>query len=186
MQKRQTRTIPRSAQEGEHKLHNSIVAFLLLFIFWVIFSGHFDTYHLTLGVICSLLVARFSYDLFFANVRVGSHWLVFLRFCAYMPWLTYQIVKANIHVAALALHPNPPIDPQIIRFKTKLKTDISLVTFANSITLTPGTITMDIIEGEFYVHALDRKVMKDLGTGEMEDRVAHIFMGADHTNIKDG
>jgi multicomponent Na+:H+ antiporter subunit E len=111
---------------------------------------------------------------------------VFLRFSAYIPWLTIQIFKANIHVAALALHPNPPIDPRIIRFKTKLKTDISLVTFANSITLTPGTITMDIIEGEFYVHALDRKVMKDLGTGEMENRIAHIFMEEDQTNIKGG
>jgi multicomponent Na+:H+ antiporter subunit E len=68
-----------------------------------------------------------------------------------------------------------PIDPKIIRYKTKLKNDIALVTFANSITLTPGTITADISNGEYIVHALSRKVADDLMTGEMEDKVAHIF-----------
>jgi multicomponent Na+:H+ antiporter subunit E len=69
-----------------------------------------------------------------------------------------------------------PIDPKIIKFKTKLKRDISLAVFANSITLTPGTITADIKEGEYYVHALSKKVAEELLTGKMEDKVAHIFM----------
>jgi multicomponent Na+:H+ antiporter subunit E len=68
-----------------------------------------------------------------------------------------------------------PIDPKIIRYKTRLKSDISLLTFANSITLTPGTITADIHEGEFYVHALSKKVADDFMTGKMEDKVAYIF-----------
>jgi multicomponent Na+:H+ antiporter subunit E len=68
-----------------------------------------------------------------------------------------------------------PIDPKIIKFKTKLKKDISLVTFANSITLTPGTITADIREGDYYVHSLSKKVTDDLLSGEMENKVAHIF-----------
>jgi len=59
------------------------------------------------------------------------------------------------------------------------------VALANSITLTPGTITMNIHDGEFYVHALDQKVADDLGSGEMEDRIAHIFMEADHIYIQD-
>ena len=70
-------------------------------------------------------------------------------------------------------------------FKTKLESDISFVTLANSITLTPGTITMEIDEGEFVIHALSRKVADDLNTGEMEDRIAHIFMEADHIYIQD-
>jgi len=69
-----------------------------------------------------------------------------------------------------------PIDPQMIKFKTKLKKDISLTAFANSITLTPGTITADIREEEFYVHALSKKVADDLLSGEMENKVAHVFM----------
>jgi len=100
-----------------------------------------------------------------------------IRFIKYLPWLIYQIVLANVHVAKVALHPkmNDLIDPHIIRFKTKLKRDISLVTFANSITLTPGTITILIRDGYYLVHSLDMKVAGDL-PGEMEERVAHIFM----------
>jgi len=92
---------------------------------------------------------------------------------------------ANIHVAALALNPKMPIDPKIITFKTKLESDVSWVTLANSITLTPGTVTVDIKDGVFYVHALSKKVADDLNTGEMEDRVAHIYMEADHIYIQD-
>ena len=76
-------------------------------------------------------------------------------------------------------------DPEVVRFETKLETDISCVTLANSITLTPGTITMDIRDGVFYVHALSQKVAADLNAGEMEDRVAHIFMEADHLYVQD-
>jgi multicomponent Na+:H+ antiporter subunit E len=88
-------------------------------------------------------------------------------------------------VALVALSKKKPIDPRIIRFKTKLESDISWVTLANSITLTPGTITMDIKDGEFFVHALDKKVADDLHAGEMEDRVAHVFMEADHIYVQD-
>jgi multicomponent Na+:H+ antiporter subunit E len=77
------------------------------------------------------------------------------------------------------------VKPQIIRFKTKLESDISWVTLANSITLTPGTITMDIQDGEFFVHALDKKVADDLHAGEMEDRIAHVYMEADHIYVQD-
>jgi len=68
------------------------------------------------------------------------------------------------------------IDPHIMRFKTKLKKDLSLMTFGNSITLTPGTITVLIKDGDFYVHAIDMKVAEDLLTGKMEDKVAHVYM----------
>jgi multicomponent Na+:H+ antiporter subunit E len=116
---------------------------------------------------------------------VGDAKVIFQRFIAYIPWLLYQIVSSNIHVALIALSKKNPIDPRIIRFKTKLESDISWVTLANSITLTPGTITMDIKDGEFFVHALDKKVADDLHAGEMEDRVAHVFMEADHIYVQD-
>ena len=178
-------TIFRSAQESRHRIQNFIVTSLLLFAFWVVLSGRFDVFHLSIGVFCSLLVARLSHDLLFANIRIGDHWLVLVRFLAYAPWHIYQIFKANVYVAYLTLSPKPSIDPGIVKFKTKLETDISWVILANSITLTPGTITMDIRDGEFYVHALDKRMAQDLNTGEMEDRVAHIFMEADHMYVQD-
>ena len=152
------------------------IVFIILFLHWVLWSGKFDAFHLSLGVISCALVTFMSYDLYFKRKKFSSKIIVeAIRFIKYIPWLFYQIVLSNIHVASLVLSPKMPIDPKVIRYKTKLKTDIALVTFANSITLTPGTITADISEGEYYVHALSKKVADDLMTGKMEDKVAYIF-----------
>jgi multicomponent Na+:H+ antiporter subunit E len=152
------------------------VLFSVLFLHWILWSGKFDAFHLSLGVISCALVTFLSHDLYMVRKKFSPKIIVeAFRFIKYVPWLFYQIVMSNIHVASLVLSPGMPIDPKIIRYKTRLKTDIALVTFANSITLTPGTITADINEGEFIVHALSKKVADDLMTGEMEDKVAYIF-----------
>jgi multicomponent Na+:H+ antiporter subunit E len=97
-------------------------------------------------------------------------------FVRYVPWLVYQICLANIYVVRIALSPNPKkkIDPHIARFRTRLKSDLAITTFANSITLTPGTITIRIDGDCFYVHSLDTSLGDSL-PGEMEERVAKIF-----------
>lgn len=154
-----------------------IITFFILFLNWVIWSGMFDAFHLSLGVISCLLVIYMSHDILFTREKFTSkHLIEVIRFIKYIPWLLYQIVLSNIHVASLVLNPKMPIDPQLIRFKAKLKKNISVVTFANSITLTPGTITADIKGEEFYVHCISKKVADDLLTGEMENKVAYIFM----------
>ena len=154
-----------------------IIAFFILFLNWVIWSGMFDAFHLSLGVISCLLVIYMSHDILFTHDGLSyRHIREVIRFIKYIPWLLYQIVLSNIYVARLVMNPNMPIDPQVIRFKTKLKKNISMATFANSITITPGTITADIKEGEFCVHCISRKVADDLLTGEMENKVAYIFM----------
>lgn len=173
------------AQEAKSGFQNLVVTFLMLFAFWVLLSGKYDLFHLALGVICSMLIAYLTHDLLFANVRVGDARVIAYRFFTYIPWLLYQIITSNIYVASVVLGPKERVDPQIIKFKTKLESDISWVTLANSITLTPGTITMDIRDGEFFVHALDKKVAADLNTGDMEDRVAHVYMEADHIYVQD-
>ena len=173
------------AQKRKTKFQNFLGTSLILFAFWALLSGKFDAFHLSLGIICSVVVAHLFHDLLFVNVRVGDIRIMAWRFIVYLPWLIRQIIQSNIHVASLVLRRKMPIDPRIITFKTKLETDISSVTLANSITLTPGTITMDIREGVFYVHALSKKVAEDLNAGEMEDRVAHIFMEADHLYVQD-
>ncbi len=153
-----------------------IIVFFILYLHWILWSGKFDAFHLSLGIISCALVTFMSHDLFIERKKLSPKIIVeAIRFIKYVPWLLYQIILSNIHVAALVLSPRMPIEPKIIRYKTKLKTDIALVTFANSITLTPGTITADIVDGEYVVHALSRKVADDLMTGEMEDKVAQIF-----------
>jgi multicomponent Na+:H+ antiporter subunit E len=137
----------------------------------------FDAFHLSLGVISCLLVIYMSHDILFTREKFTSkHLIEVIRFIKYIPWLLYQIVLSNIYVARLVMSPKMPIEPYMIRVKVRLKKDISIVTYANSITLTPGTITADIKEEEFYVHCISKKVADDLLTGEMENKAAYIFM----------
>lgn len=159
-----------------------ILTAIIMFTFWIILSGKFTILFLSLGFVSSLLVAfvfhKFFMKIFFAKITskellIGIRQV--LRFLVYVPWLFYQIILANIHVAYLVLHPRMPINPTLIRFKSKVKKPASIVTFANSITLTPGTITVDWKDGEYCVHALDKFSAEGLLEGEMENRVAWIF-----------
>jgi multicomponent Na+:H+ antiporter subunit E len=161
-----------------HHLRGPAV-FLLLFLFWLLLSGHYDALHIGLGVVCSALVAFFSADLLFRDAMPSDKALRVWRFLRYIPWLLYEVVVANLHVVYLVIFPSK-IRPQVVRFKTRLTGELAQVALGNSITLTPGTITMDIDDGEFCVHALSDKVAKDLLTGEMERRVAHVFLEPEH------
>lgn len=154
-----------------------VLTFFILFCLWVILSGKFDLFHLSLGVISCLMVTLFSKDLLFPEPRTAGSFTTCIRFIRYVPWLLYQIFMANLHVLYLAFHPKMMdlIDPQIFKFDSRLKGDLSLVTFANSITLTPGTITVYVsIDGTFTVHALDKKSREGL-PGEMGRRIAKTF-----------
>jgi multicomponent Na+:H+ antiporter subunit E len=100
-----------------------------------------------------------------------------LRFIRYAPWLIYQVFLANLHLLYLVFHPrmHDLIEPKIFNFQSKLRSDISLVTLANSITLTPGTITVYVSsDGKFSVHAID-KISRQGLPGEMEARVDRAF-----------
>ena len=152
-----------------------IYTFFVMMGFWILLSGKFDPFHLTLGVISSALVSFLSTDLLM--YKQGKNRLsTGVRFLLYLPWLLYQIVLSTLHVTFLALHPKmkDQIDPTIVTFKTKLTNNIAKVALANSITLTPGTITIRIEEDIFYVHAISRKAAAGL-PGEMEERLAKVF-----------
>ena len=152
-----------------------IATCISVFAFWILLSADFDPSHVGAGVICSVIVAYASHELLFAGT--GNHTLTkIVRFIAYLPWLIYQIVLANIDVAKRALSPGMPIDPRVVTFKTMLKSDVARTALANSITLTPGTVTIDIVDDVFYVHAIAKEPADDLLEGAMERRVAHVFM----------
>jgi len=162
---------------GRRSALDFILAFFIFFIFWILFSGKFDAFHLSLGVCSCLIVAHLSADLLFFGSdfsRIPGLWF---RFARYTPWLIYQVFLSNIHVLYLVFHPRMMtlIDPRIIQFKSRLKEDMALVTFANSITLTPGTITVYVsVYGDFRVHAIDAASGESL-PGEMESRIAKVF-----------
>ena len=152
-------------------------SFLILFILWIVFSGRFDAFHLTLGLISSAIVTAFSGELMFASPRPRGVLTLWLRLCAYIPWLIYQIFIANLHVMYLVFHPKMMelINPQIIDFESRLKGDYARTTFANSITLTPGTITVNVtVMGMYSVHCIDDRSGQAL-PGEMEVKILKVF-----------
>jgi len=163
-----------------------VANFITLYVVWFFISHKLDLFHLSLGAISCLIVALVSTDLLYTNrqkgfaTRIGEA----VRFISYTGWLLHQIVLANFHVIQLALSPRSierNIDPRIFTFQTSLKTDFAKFILANSITLTPGTVTIRIQGDTFYVHAISRKAMGDLvddeHMSEMEKRVAWVFEG---------
>ena len=155
------------------------MTFSLLLFFWVLWSGMYDLFHLTLGVISVYIVVKWTGHLFVEQKKpVGVRLKEWWRFEKYSFWLFWQIVLANYEVFKLAFHPNvlKLLKPKYISFKSELKGDVAQFIFAQSITLTPGTITLSIKDGEYTVHALNDDAAKAL-PGEMEQRVLAIYKG---------
>ncbi|AWT60408.1 MAG: Na(+)/H(+) antiporter subunit E [Candidatus Moanabacter tarae] len=153
-------------------------SFLILFLVWVVLSGLFDPFHLLLGLFSSIFISLISADLLFAQTskRFSSRIREGMQVPGYMVWLFYQVVLANIHILRLALSPKgfASIEPRIIRHKVAFRTDFAKYALANSITLTPGTVTVRIDGDHLLIHAISRKTAAGVG-GEMEKRVSNVF-----------
>jgi len=168
-----------SFQKRKHPMLSSVIMFTGLFCLWIVLSGKLDWFHLSLGLISCLIITIISKDLVFPHSHINGFWYSIVRFLGYIPWLLYKIFLANLNVLFLVFHPKmmERIDPRIFKFQSRLHKDLALVTFANSITLTPGTITVYVnVNGTFTVHALDQKSREAL-PGDMEKRIARVFEG---------
>jgi len=154
-----------------------LVTSILMFIFWFSLSGQTAPIFLILGVVSSLLVAYWSHDLLIGKMEKGPGLRRIILLIKYFPWLAWEIVLANLNLVYLVLHPKMPIEPTIVRFKHDLKTDLGITLLANSITLTPGTITIDADRHEYIVHAVSRKTAQDLLSGTMLAKVKQIEVG---------
>jgi multicomponent Na+:H+ antiporter subunit E len=168
------------------ELVHFVVMTLALFVFWLILSGSLRPKHLIIGSATSVAVTlltrpllRFPWD-YGRRKEWRLAWdLPWARLFFYLPWLLWQIVQANLQVAWLVLHPRLPIEPQVVRFKKRLPTPVAHVVLANSITLTPGTVTVDFEGDEYVVHALWSGAAASLvpaaGEGDIVRRVAWVF-----------
>jgi multicomponent Na+:H+ antiporter subunit E len=165
------------AYEAAKPMHKALT-FILLLSTWLVFSGTFDAFHIGLGVLAALFVTAISGDLLFTESKTSGKDRLreLLRFPGYAVWLLWQIVIANLHVLKLALAPSGPdeIRPRIVRFKTNLSSPFARFVFAQSITLTPGTVTVAIEGDEFLIHAISRASAEGLA-GPMERRIAYVF-----------
>jgi multicomponent Na+:H+ antiporter subunit E len=158
-------------------MHKALI-FTLLLTTWLIFSGKFDAFHVGLGVLSSLGVTFSFGDLLFSERKTSmkDRFREIIRLPGYLAWLVWQVLIANLHVLRLALAPSGPeeIKPRIVRFKTALTSPFARFVFAQSITLTPGTVTVTIDGDELIVHAISRASAEGLA-GAMERRIAHVY-----------
>jgi len=161
--------------EPKHALYRAIV-FVMLLAVWLVFSGLFDPFHITLGVISCAFVTWLASDMIFADrtISLGRRCRQAFRMAGYLLWLLWQVLLANLHLLRLALSPRSKIQPHILRYHTKLETDFERFLLANSITLTPGTVTIKIMGDTFYIHAISDVAAGGLD-GEMERRIARVF-----------
>ncbi len=128
---------------------------LIVWVFgaWPFVDGRIDVQNMTAGVIISALVAVLFHEVLPKEHHVFISPVRVFWFLVYVPVFLYYLVKANVDVMYRALHPKLPIRPGIVKIKTNLKTDSAITALANSITLTPGTMTVDLTDDGFiYIH----------------------------------
>ena len=154
---------------------------VFLYLFWLGLSGHTDPLALVMGLISVGLVVTLTSHVAESHHPVGAtlpgehlERLQPLRFLVFLPWFLLQIIKANIDVAYLVLRPQW-LNPVLVEFRTTLHSEASQVLLAHSITLTPGTITIDVHEGRYLVHAITPESAESLLQGDIQQRVQRLF-----------
>ncbi len=143
---------------------------LVLFALWLLLSGHYVPLLIGLGALSVLLVVTIALRMGVVD-REGHPIHLSPKALLYWPWLAWEIVKSNVDVARRILSPTLPISPTVIRLKASQKSELGKVIYANSITLTPGTVSIDIDGDKIEVHALTREAAQALRTGDMDRRV---------------
>ena len=157
----------------ERKLVHALSLGGVLFAVWLMLSGHYTPFILILGLVSCVAVIAITRRMEVID-QEGHPVHLTWRALLYWPWLMVEIVKANIDVMKRILVPSVGISPTMIRVKTSQTSDLGKVIYANSITLTPGTISVEIANDEILVHALSKSGAEDLLTGEMDRRVTRM------------
>jgi multicomponent Na+:H+ antiporter subunit E len=164
------------------------IQFILLIAFWLLLSGHYDVFHISMGIFSALVVIGLNFRLrksYYFQTELNESLdkphsgklpeLHIGRFLLYLPWLIWQIVIASLQVAYVVLSPRMPIKPSLIRFNAKLPTVAAKVILGNSITLTPGTITIYIHHQQYLVHSLMDESFQGIIDDSLPRKVAGIY-----------
>lgn len=148
-----------------------------LFAFWLGLSGHYTALFIVIGAICAIACALAAVRMRVLDAE-GHPIHLLPRAVTYIPWLLWEIAKSGYAVTKIILHPRLPISPTLTTVNAGQRTDLGIVIYANSITLTPGTITVGVSDHELTVHALVREGALDLESGGMNRRVSQFEGGA--------
>ncbi len=149
-----------------------LIITLTLFAFWLVLSGHYEAWLIAFGIGCAIAVALFSGHLGIAD-REGHPIALLPRALIYWAWLLKEMVVSALYVARLIIDPRRSISPVLVRVGANQNSAVGLTTYANSITLTPGTISVEISSRrrEILVHAITNETAAGLADGEMDRRV---------------
>lgn len=156
-----------------------IAKFLLLFGFWIILSERMQLRYLAIGAVASLAVTVITRNIGLRRAYHRTHrksevaWVPFIF--RYIPWLIWQVVLANIQVASMVIQRDLTLEPVVMELPLNLKRGTAQVVYANSITLTPGTVTVDVKDDTVIVHALSADSGDSLLSHEVHNRVAPLF-----------
>ena len=159
---------------------SSILFFIVMFLFWLLLTLKVTVWNIAAGVVASLIVTiffnRYSLKVTKKVFQIHRYFWALL----YVFIFLWECLKANLDVAYRVLHPGLPIKPGIVKAKSNLTSDIAKVFLANSITMTPGTITVDIIDDNFfihwiYIHSKDPEVYTHRILGRFEKFLKRIF-----------
>ncbi len=158
-----------------------VVLTCVLFFFWILLSGKFDLKFLTYGVLTAVISAWICVPLLLLpNAKGTKKYFIFdvplAKYAVYWLWLLNEVVKANIDVVKATVKSEMVINPRVIRFRIKMDNPMAHATLANSITLTPGTVTLNVTEDGLYeIHALTDGAAEGLLEGGMQKRIADLF-----------
>ncbi len=154
-------------------MFRAVILTIVLYSLWLALSGHYSIPFIVLGFLCSVFVAFISYKM---GILKGNFNLIrfLLWTIKYCPWLIWKIALANYDVAKRILSPSLPIQPHIFKSKSGLKSNLTNVIYANSITLTPGTVTVDLDNDELLIHALTNSSNNEISEGVMLKKISSL------------
>ena len=155
-------------------IKNQIILFTLLLAFWLIIVPSINIVQITIGVVVALAITFYSYEFdngAKAQALTGAY---IKRLILYSFKLIYEIIKANIDVALIVLNPKLKINPQFKKIRNPMKSDLNKVIYGNSITLTPGTITVVLEDDHIIIHALTDNAANTAEGGSLETAVMQL------------
>ncbi|WP_302080517.1 monovalent cation/H+ antiporter subunit E [Salinibaculum rarum] len=163
---------------------NFLTVFGLSYLFYLVIGGFAGTFDYATGAVSAGIVAALLSNITLnGSLNPRRSVIVLARFLVYVPFLLWEITKANLEVAYIVLHPSLPINPSMERIEPSVPRGLPVTTLANSITLTPGTVTVDVREREFQVHALSDGAREGLYDGTLERAVRFVFFGRNGARI---
>ena len=140
-----------------------------LVLFWLALSGHYTPLLLSLGGVSIFLSILLAVRLRIVD-REGAPYFTVIGVMFYIPWLLKEIFKANVAVIKACVQADLDINPALVKVKTGCETDLAKTLFANSITLTPGTVTVQVEQNKLLVHALYEEAAGPDAFTEMDER----------------